>query len=234
MKKIFNKLNQFLTGYSILTLLTLGVANAGTITGTSHDMSAQGFTGGQICVVCHTPHNSNTSVTEAPLWNHDVTTESFTMYSSGTLDSTPDGQPSGISKLCLSCHDGVTAIDSFGGSSGDGTTTMAITEGAGNKAVGGDSNSLTNDHPISITYNAALAVTDPGLHNPVTRDIIIGEGGDKTRSGTVTSLMLSNDKVQCSSCHDVHNNFVGPDAADQPFLRISKAGSKLCLTCHNK
>ncbi|MCK4706040.1 MAG: cytochrome c3 family protein [Gammaproteobacteria bacterium] len=234
MKKIFNKLNQFLTGYSILTLLTLGVANAGTITGTSHDMSAQGFTGGQICVVCHTPHNSNTSVTEAPLWNHDVTAVSFTMYSSGTLDSVPDGQPTGISKLCLSCHDGVTAIDSFGGSSGDGTATMTTTEGAGNKAVGGDSNSLTNDHPISITYNTALSVTDPGLHNPSTRAVIIGEGGDKTRSGTVASLMLSNDKVQCSSCHDVHNNFVGPATADQPFLRVSKAGSKLCLTCHNK
>ncbi len=232
MKKLLLRLSYILAGCSVLTA---GIANAGSITGTSHDMSSQGYTGGQICVVCHTPHNSDVSVTEAPLWNHDVTTESFTMYSSGTLDSVPDGQPSGISKLCLSCHDGVTAIDSFGGSTGAGTATMTITEGAGNKAVGGDLSSLTNDHPISITYNTALSVTDPGLHDPSTTTVIIGEGGDKSRSGTVASLMLSGDKVQCSSCHDVHNNFVGPSATDdQPFLRVSKAGSKLCLTCHNK
>ena len=232
MKKLFLKISYVVASCSVLTLLTTGTANAGSITGTAHDMSAQGYTGGQICVVCHTPHNSDTSVIEAPLWNHDITTTSFTMYSTGTLDAAQDGQPSGISKLCLSCHDGVTAIDSFGGNAG--ATTIAIVEGAGNTAVGGDLSSLTNDHPISITYNTALSVTDPGLHDPATRAVIIGEGGDKTRTGTVASLMLSADKVQCSSCHDVHNNFVGPDANDQPFLRVSSAGSKLCLTCHNK
>ena len=202
-------------------------AGAGTIKGTAHDLSGKGYSGGEICVVCHTPHNSDTSVSDAPLWNHAITAVSFTMYSSGTLDATIDNQPTGTSKLCLSCHDGVTAIDSFGGNVG----TNLITDT--NKAIGlgGD---MTNDHPISIAYNTTLSQTDPGLHDPVTQTVTIGSGGDKTRSGTVASLMLSGGKVQCTSCHDVHNNFVGPGTNNQPFLKVTKTGSQLCLTCHNK
>ena len=210
----------------ILSVLTASAVNAGTIVGTAHDMSAQGFSDGQICIVCHTPHNADTTVTEAPLWNHEITAVTFAMYTSPTLDATQDAQPGGSSKLCLSCHDGVTAIDSFGGNSGSIIMT-------GSAAVGSSSN-LTDDHPISILYDAVLSATDPGLYNPDTQTVIIGEGGDKTRTGTITELLTPDTKVQCSSCHDVHNNFVGPNASDQPLLLVSKAGSKICLTCHNK
>jgi len=210
-----------------LSLLINGMAHAGSITGTAHDLSGNGYSGGEICVVCHTPHNSDTSVTEAPLWNHAITTTAFTMYSTDSLDATQDGQPTGTSKLCLSCHDGVTAIDSFGGNVG--TTVINNAD----KAVGlnGD---LTNDHPISITYDTTLSQTDPGMHDPATQTVTVGAGGDKTRTGTVAALMLSAGKVQCSSCHDVHNNFVGTGGNDQPLLKVSKAGSQICLTCHNK
>lgn len=226
MNKHIKKLTHIITSGSILTLslLTAGVANAGTIVGTLHDMSASGFTGGQICVVCHTPHNSDTTVTEAPLWNHAVTAQTFAMYSSPTFNATQDAQPTGASKLCLSCHDGVTAVDSFGGAVG----TLLIT---GTKNLGTD---LTNDHPISILYDTALSVADPGLYDPAVATVTIGAGGDKTLTGTVAALMLPNGKVQCSSCHDVHNNFVGITVDDQPLLKVSKAGSAICLTCHNK
>ncbi len=228
MKKQLNKLTHILTSGSLLTLslLTTGAANAGTIVGTAHDLSGNGYSGGEICVVCHTPHNADTTVTEAPLWNHAITTVNFAMYTSPTFDATQDAQPTGSSKLCLSCHDGVTAIDSFGGNTGNNFIT-------GKKAIGRNAD-LTDDHPISILYDAALSVTDPGLHDPTATTVIIGEGGDKTRTGTVSALLLPADKVQCSSCHDVHNNFVGPGTNDQPLLKVSKAGSKICLTCHNK
>ncbi len=203
-----------------------GQAFAGTIVGTDHDFSASGFSGGEICVVCHTPHHADTSVTEAPLWNHELTTQTFTMYSSPTLDAAQDAQPTGASKLCLSCHDGATAIDAFGGNVG--TVFM------GGSAAVGANDDLTDDHPISITYDAALSTTDQGLHDPTATTVTIGEGGDKTRTGTVADLMLPADKVQCSSCHDVHNNFVVPGSNGDPFLLVSKAGSKICLTCHNK
>ncbi len=228
MKKEKLQFTHILTsGFALtLSLLTAGFANAGTIVGTAHDMSASGFSGGEICVVCHTPHNADTTVTEAPLWNHTLTGVTFTMYSTGTLDATQDAQPTGSSKLCLSCHDGVTAIDSFGGNTG-------VNVMSGSSAVGSGGN-LTDDHPISILYDTALSTLDPGLHDPATASVTVGEGGDKTRTGTVAELMLPDSKVQCGSCHDVHNNFVGPGTNDKPLLRVSKAGSLICLTCHNK
>ena len=215
-------------GSILLMLSAINISFAGSIIGTKHDFSASGWSGGEICVACHTPHNGDTTVADAPLWNHAVTTETFVMYSgSGTLDAAIDGQPTGTSKLCLSCHDGATALDSFGGNIG--STVMS-----GPSAIGGDVPSLTNDHPISITYNTALSVTDPGLHDPATRNVTIGQGGDKARTGTVAALMTSGGKVQCTSCHDVHNGSVGPGTNFEPFLKVSKAGSTICLTCHNK
>ena len=201
--------------------------NAGTIVGTAHDFSASGFSGGEICVVCHTPHSSNTTVTEAPLWDHDLTAQTFAMYDSPTFDATQDLQPTGAAKLCLSCHDGTTAVDSFGGNVG--TTVIS-----GPAAIGG-SDTLADDHPISVLYDTALSVTDPGMHDPSTATVTIGTGGTKVRGpDTVANLLLPADKVECSSCHDVHNNFVVPGAVGTPFLKVSKAGSAICLTCHDK
>ncbi|NOX97083.1 MAG: cytochrome c3 family protein [Nitrospirae bacterium] len=182
------------------------------ITGSAHDFSSKTWNpSGEICRVCHTPHDANTSVTGAPLWNHAVTTANFTLYSSSTLNATM-AQPGGPSKLCLSCHDGTVAIDNFGGRT---TGTKFIW---GNYLIGTD---LSNDHPISFTYDAALATADDGLYNPTTQTSGLG--------GTINSDMLIDDKVECSSCHDVHN---GSGVAD--LLVKSNGASALCLTCHNK
>lgn len=201
-------------------------AQAGTIVGTVHDFSAVGFSGGEICVVCHTPHSADTSVSAAPLWDHTVTSTTFTMYDSPTLDATPSnsGQPGGVSRLCLSCHDGTVAIDSFGGATG----TNFITNQA--KLIGGGGD-LSDDHPISVTYDTALSVLDPGMHDPAATTVTIGEAGDKTRTGTVAALMTSAGTVQCNSCHDVHNGFT---VGGSPLLKVSQSGSAICLTCHNK
>ena len=203
-----------LTGL-LLTVSSLSVS-AGTIVGTKHDFSASGWSGNEICVACHTPHNANTGVTDAPLWNHDLSTLSYTLYDSPTLDATT-AQPTGTSKLCLSCHDGTVAYDN----------TTNGTKMAGASAVGSDG--LNNDHPISFTYDANLATADGGLHNPATQAVIIGSGTD-TKSGTIETAMLIGGQVQCATCHDVHNKFTDGGS----LLRVSIDGSKLCLTCHNK
>ena len=213
---------------SATVLFASSLVNAGTIVNTAHDFSASGWSGGEICVACHTPHNADTTVADAPLWNHAITGETFTMYTgTGTMDATQDPQPNGTSLLCLSCHDGVTALDSFGGNVG------SIVMG-GSSAIGFGAASLTNDHPISIEYDTALAAIDLGLHDPAATAVTIGLGGDKPRTGTVDSEMLSGGKVECSSCHDVHNGAVGPGTNFEPLLKVSKAGSTICLTCHNK
>ncbi len=206
--------------FGMLYMVVSGTAVAGTITGSAHDLSGRAYTGGQICVSCHTPHGSNTTVSEAPLWNHGLTAKSFTVYSSLTLNATV-GQPDGVSKLCLSCHDGTIGIDNFGKFPGD---TDKLT---GSKAVGADE--LNNDHPISFVYDTALATADKGLFDPATKTATIGSGA-KTKTGTINAVMLSGGKVQCSSCHDVHNGFT----ATTRLLKITDAGSAICLTCHDK
>ncbi len=214
----------------LLTGLLGTTAWAGTITGSAHDFSTTGWAGGQICVACHTPHGGATSVTDAPLWNHTLTTATYTLYSTSTLNAGTLAQPSGVSKLCLSCHDGTVAVDSFGGATG--TTFMTGTKAVGAAAQG----SLANDHPIGFVYNTALATADGALYDPTTRNVTIGAGGDKTKPGTVATQMLFNGRLECASCHDVHNTFTANNGTGSgaPLLRVSKAGSAICLTCHNK
>jgi len=180
------------------------------ITGSAHDFQAAGWNpSGQICIACHTPHNANTAVPNAPLWNHEVTVATYTVYASPSLDASL-GQPNGISKLCLSCHDGTVALDSFGGMTGATVLT-------GSAVVG---TSLEDDHPISFVYDANLATTDGELEDPAT--VASGLGG------FIADDLLFNGQMECSSCHDVHGSSFGN------LLRMSNSASALCLTCHIK
>lgn len=202
-----------LAGFAVVAgLFFTGSAFAQSIVGTDHDLSGQPNTGGQVCIVCHTPHNADVSVAGAPLWNHEVTTTTFTLYDSPTFDGGPAVQPAGASRLCLSCHDGTVALDAFGGNAG--TVGNVIT---GNALVGTD---LSDDHPISFTYDTALATTDGGLADPATANSGLG--------GTIDADLLFAGSVECASCHDVHDNQIAP------FLRLTNAASGMCLTCHNK
>jgi predicted CXXCH cytochrome family protein len=211
----------FGTTAAIVALVGLPVAASAGISGTEHDFSGQGWSGGEICVVCHTPHDGGTTV-EAPLWDHDVTAVTdYSVYTSATLtaESGTIGQPGDVSLLCLSCHDGTVAVDSFGTTTG---TIFLTSTDAG--YVGQD---LSDDHPVGLTYDAALSTADPGLYDPTSTDAAITQ-----KPGNIDVAMLfgaSNDQVECASCHDPHQA-----ANVEPFLRKSNAGSSLCLTCHNK
>jgi len=206
-----------------LGMLFSGFASAGSINGTAHDFTAQSWSGGQICVACHTPHGGNTTISTAPLWNHTVTSATYTVYSGTTTLNATVGQPDGVSKLCLSCHDGTVALDSFGGATGGTLMT-------GSKAVGAvATGSLANDHPISFTFDDTLATADGALFPPSTTNVTIGATG-RQKTGTIANTILFAGKVQCATCHDVHNTFTD----SSKLLRVSMNGSKLCLTCHNK
>ena len=138
-------------------------ATAGTISGTPHDLSGKGWGTTELCKYCHTPHLAQ-NVSGAPLWNHQSTVQSYTLYSSASFKGIA-GQPGPQSKLCLSCHDGTVAIDSFanGGIIQAGSHTMTSTNLVG---AGG---SLASDHPIAFTYNGALATLDGHLTTPALR-----------------------------------------------------------------
>lgn len=196
----------------LLLFLAAAALSFGQITGSGHDFSGDTWNAtGEICIVCHTPHNADMTVATAPLWNHEVTTvDPYALYSSSTLNAVV-GQPGDESKLCLSCHDGTVALENFGGTSGG---TNFVTGGA---LVGTD---ISDDHPISFTYDAALATADGGLHDPTVTNSGLGS--------TISADMLFSDRMECASCHDVHDDGFGM------FLRLDNAASALCLTCHDK
>lgn len=115
--------------------------------------------------------------------------------------------------MCLSCHDGTIALGKLlnrtsNVSMSGGATTMP----AGNSNLGTD---LSDDHPISINYNSALAAA----HN--------GELADPaTLTGKVK--LDSTGQLQCTTCHDAHDDTNGK------FLVVPNQASALCQMCHTK
>jgi predicted CXXCH cytochrome family protein len=204
------------------TLAVAGlVASAGTIVGSKHDFSFGAPVGTQICVNCHTPHNADTTVLDAPLWNRKLSTVTYTPYTSATMTAKNlvAGQPGTTSKLCLSCHDGTIAVNSFG--SVTGTTFIS----AANKIA-----NLNTSHPIGVPYNVQ---NDPGLRattTGVTIGTTVGTNAKADSTGNIGSRMLFNGNVECASCHDVHNTYT--DGAS--LVKVSMASSALCTTCHIK
>ena len=199
---------------AILAVLTSQQSGTAAISGTLHDFSGKGWGSTELCIFCHTPHFAQTSITQAPLWNHSNTVVSaYTMYSSPSLSAAMPTTPNGQSKICLSCHDGTVAVDSFAvaGVMRGGSVTIASTN-----RIGGASN-LSTDHPISFTYDLGLTTNSlAGLATPSSASWV--DAGH--------TVPLFSGKVECGSCHEPHNN------ANGKFLRISNASSALCIKCH--
>lgn len=186
----------------------------------------------EVCVFCHTPHGADTSV-KAPLWNRAINTTGYTMYTSQTFDATSAGQPVGVSLACLSCHDGTIAFDALRNLPGPGgftdnpnkagVTTWTFTNAPDKKMPAGRitnlGQDLSNDHPISMTYNTAKSPSSTSLTNDFATGFY-----DPPKN----LLPLYEGRVECASCHDPHRSDT------QTFLRVSNAGSALCLSCHRK
>ena len=205
----------------------------------------------EICVFCHTPHHTATA-SGAPLWNRGISTTSFTSYGTTIGGTPTDANQGGATLACLSCHDGVTTFDNLAnkpgkaglGSGGIGSTadagwsfyknnTTLQTAEPGNDEIGnttssrlniGGSNSagLSNDHPVSITYNdtkASLRPTNTTISTvDLTADLassastaygnnlaqnVWAVNGFLSSSASISDL-LRGGKVECTSCHDPH------------------------------
>src|SRR5262245_36630411 len=176
---------------------------------TKHNLSASG-TGSiralsetRICIFCHTPHNA-TPLT--PLWNKNLEPQTYTVYASPTLKAGPLPQPSGPTKLCLSCHDGTIArgavLNPSGGIGMAGRDTLP---------PGSLSNfglDLSGHHPVAFSYQSALP----------NAELVPTPPADLTFGGS--------DEVHCITCHDPHNDTYGM------FLLKDNRFSSLCTTCH--
>jgi predicted CXXCH cytochrome family protein len=159
----------------------------------------------RICIFCHTPHHANEVGEYMPLWSRSLSSVNYTLYSSSTVQAEPD-QPTGASRLCLSCHDGTIAAGMLnGGYRPGGNNLGTIPVGVTNLQT-----DLSNDHPISFVYDESLAY-DGELVNP---DSLTGV------------VRLSNGRLECTACHDAHLDLVGK------FLAMYNDDSELCETCH--
>lgn len=195
------------------------------ITSSHHDFKGAAWSEGEICRVCHTPHNASLSVSNSPLWNHQTTVAAFDVYTSSTMQGVT-GQPTGKTKLCLSCHDGTVAIENHGGYTG----------GTRYATFGNVTTNLKNDHPVYFIYNTQLAQVDGELYDPSTTPSGLG--------GTIEDDLLDDGILGCTSCHDVHvsrntRGCIGchslhPMSTKTLSLKIPNDGSQLCLTCHKK
>jgi predicted CXXCH cytochrome family protein len=216
----------------VMAALATTMALAQSVVASKHDLSTLGGIADrstnetQVCIFCHTPHQKG--MTAKPLWNKTLSAQAtYGTYTNTTIDATDItdiGGGTGVSNLCMSCHDGTVAVNSLGNTSGVGTPTMGSgTEldatghirSAREAYLGTD---LTNDHPINFTYDATLATNDGGLATPNSARWV----------DAAHTIPLYGAKVQCASCHNPHDNQYGS------FARVTNARSALCIKCHNK
>ncbi|MDQ1340133.1 MAG: Paired 1 protein [Campylobacterota bacterium] len=224
---------------------------AGSISGSPHDLSANATLqsntadNGEICVYCHTPHAANTAFSGAPLWNKATPAGTFTMYAATIGGTAQAASPSSPSLACLSCHDGVSSIDSIVNAPGSGLNAVAGNKniisglastyggnigGAPGVATVGNPN-LSNDHPVSIVYTEGRA----GLRLKNVSLATLGDTVAWVGATTIQSLLRTDDKIECGSCHDPHNGGkVQGTATEVNFLRHTNTNSYLCLGCHDK
>jgi len=186
------------------------VAHAQTdIAKTVHNLTPEG-TGKQkethqagLCVFCHTPHNGSPV---RSMWNKDFPGISYQLYTSTTLRADLK-QPTGSSRLCLSCHDGFVAMGNLRVPPPGEALRLGPLTGA--TVLGTD---LSDDHPVSFVYDSALAAKHPGLVDP--------------GSLPKTVPLDRKKELQCTTCHNAHESNRGK------FLRMENPAGAMCLLCH--
>ena len=181
----------------------------------------------QMCVFCHHPHRSvgatldTRAYTNEVLWNQVNQSSAYAVYNSDSIDGAVGNvtSTSGMrTYLCLACHDGdiaANALVALPGDIGAGQTVLKTLDG-GQLIQPGESQ-LQDDHPVNVVYDETL---DTGLGANV---------GDEIDN----IYPLFGGKVQCATCHDVHDSLDTSSTGVQ-FMRVSAWGpqSAICISCH--
>ena len=187
--------------------------------------------GNQICIFCHTPHNAKP---QTVLWNRNDTSQTFGHYSAASLSIHTDPtarsssdyktEPNGSSRLCLSCHDGVTALGAVLNGNAIEVNNNVNTVMSGINVF--NRTKITNSHhPVSFVYNATV------------RDRLnVLEGPNVYRLPTNPQVRLDREKrMQCITCHDPHQSQYNDPTI--PFWAVGgtsaiNAHDTVCLDCH--
>nr|MBF0221228.1 hypothetical protein [Desulfobulbaceae bacterium] len=225
----------------------------------------------RICIFCHHPHNTvragstaegvqGNTLSYSPLWNRGIADDNtqFIAYNNGTNMGT-EGQLNndsssrhlmngdvaigGVTLLCLSCHDGSTAMGAYSefnpdftvntagtgkspsqagvyGASGQGDTLAGLATGFGSGGIV----DLSNHHPVGMSWDQ-VRQGDPEIAEKT------NTFGGVVGGISIESVLTGGDTMECNACHDVHNT---QSAANESFIWITNAGSVFCLSCHVK
>lgn len=196
----------------------------------------------QICIFCHIPHSATK---ESTLWSRPEPTGpngdgSFPLYAgdlvikgdypaspADALDHSQYGTgiyPSGASRMCMSCHDGVSSI----GILSDGTTIAMAGGWEVMPDVDGLKVDLSTSHPVSFVYDATVLA-----------DIQAARGGGfqlPSTSDDVDTPLDGKSRMQCTTCHDPHDDT--RTAVGLPFWRqtttvTTSPYQDVCMACHS-
>lgn len=205
-------MNRFLALFLVFSTSAFA-GKSQSVIGSQHDLSPTGSgpvksSVGSACAFCHAPHNVLGNVT--PLWDHQLSTQSYTPYNSSTYNSGPQTPSGSSSKLCLSCHDGTVAVGLTASKGAIATTgSMAAIDNLGTN--------LSTGHPVGMTpANDGQLASSLFANPPVTKD---------------PAVKLVGGKVECVTCHDPHEQ--NNDPAVPMFLARSNANGAMCLACHD-
>lgn len=189
----------------------------------------------QVCIFCHTPHNASRSV---PLWNRPALDQpaasTYRLYtSSASLSTTAKHaalSATSESLLCLSCHDGKTAMNVLHNSrvsdAIDGNGDKILDMGFGDNlplSFATISESIPGAYPSNLgaLRSANGSVTDAGFGINLTDDHPIGfsykqvydespakaaslHDLNEAKANKLRFYGPAGDRVECSTCHNPH------------------------------
>lgn len=219
----------------IMSLVCLGqFAQAGQlVAGTKHDFSGAGYIGsdglafkytyGGTCGACHSAHTPKKA---AQLWKRVLSAGDWTVWNgsdagvvlgAGDADFLSDTQFRATgSAMCLSCHDGVTALS--------GSTYMIPNVWTGTQHTG------------KVVHTGMLGnqvARNLAMMHPVAKKVPFGtegwrntlaEGNTFAASNVAADSVGASQYVGCTSCHSMHKSGAS---------KLLRDGDR-CLSCHAK
>ncbi len=206
---------------------------------TNPNVDAEGTS--EVCVFCHTPHGGDTTVGggAAPIWNRTLSVATYNIYTSPNFDGISHGQPNGVSKACLSCHDGTVAFDSLFNFPGSGSTDGISFIGTNNVDSAGKmknnaalhsgefpmlGTNLSNDHPITMEIPCAVGPLSNGSTDRQFDGIC--SNLDSTALGAGKVSLLTRHTTEYPVPSDKRNSIRAyPTVAGKAYIE--------CASCHN-
>jgi len=192
----------------------------------------------RVCVFCHTPHGASMN---SVLWNRGASSTTFPLYGNGTANiaiiQDPNAAtqseygvdyPNGATRMCMSCHDGATAIGNVLVGPQIATTPTRLSDLGSGLAVG--IVDLSVAHPVSFNYDASRAAINAWHAANAT-------GKSYALVDPQRTPLENGTHMQCTTCHDPHlDTSTDSTYGFLPFWRYQGGGSSydgVCQNCHN-